>query len=44
MSKIRCENCGCKVSLIWGDDDIKWTGRCWTCLAIYMFVTKESLI
>lgn len=40
--EIECGNCGTPIKLIWGGDDIKWTGRCETCGTIVQFVTKED--
>lgn len=40
----RCDTCGMKISLIWGGEDIKWTGKCDWCEDIVQFVTKDELL
>lgn len=43
MTTFICDNCGSTVFAIWGGDDIRWTGKCLTCLYIYMFLSKDEV-
>lgn len=39
----KCEECGCKVNLIYGGQDFGWTGCCGSCLSILMFVSNDEV-